>query len=187
MKIRILLATALAASLAQAQSWNFDAAHSNVAFAIKHLAVSTTRGEFDKIDVKLTGDATKPTTLQAEVTIQTASINTKNEKRDEHLRAPDFFDAAKYPTITFKSEKVEAKGGKYVMHGTLGMHGVAKKVSIPFEVSGPTIDPWKNTKIGLEGSLVVDRQDYGVGTSTPGAIVGNEVKVEISAEFAQAK
>lgn len=187
MKIQLLLATILAASAAQAQSWSFDAAHSNVGFAVKHLAVSTTRGEFDKIDVKLTGDATKPATLQAEVTIQAASVNTKNEKRDEHLRAADFFDVAKYPAITFKSDKVEAKGGKYLMHGTLNLHGVAKKVAIPFEVSGPTIDPWKNTKIGLEGSLTIDRQEYGVGSSTPGPIVGNDVKIEISAEFAQAK
>lgn len=187
MKTLLIPAALFAAAMAQAQAWNFDAAHSNVGFAIKHLAVSTTRGEFDKIDVKLTGDAAKPTTLQAEVTIQATSVNTKNEKRDEHLRGADFFDVAKYPAITFKSDKVEAKGGKYLMHGTLAMHGVSKKITIPFEVSGPTVDPWKNTKIGLEGALTLERQDYGIGGSFPAAVLGNEVKIEISAEFAQAK
>lgn len=187
MKTKILLASILATAAAQAQTWSFDAAHSNVSFAIKHLAVSTTRGEFDKIDVKLTGDASKPTTLQADVTIQSTSVNTKNDKRDEHLRGADFFDVAKYPAISFKSDKVEAKGGKYLMHGTLNLHGVAKKVVIPFEVSGPAVDPWKNTKIGLEGTLTIERQNYGIGGSFPAAVLGNDVKIEISAEFAQAK
>lgn len=184
MNIRSLLASLALATTLQAQSWTFDAAHSSVAFAIKHLAVSTTRGEFDKVDMVLTGDPKKPTTLSADVTIQVASVNTKNEKRDEHLRAPDFFDAAKFPTITFKSEKVEVKGGKNVMVGTLTMHGVAKKIEIPFDISGPVVDPWKMTRVGLEGSLTLNRQDYGIAGGAPA--VGNEVKIDISSEFTQA-
>ncbi len=187
MKIALLLSALVLAGTAKAQTWSYDAAHSSVAFAIKHLAVSTTRGEFDKIDAKLTGDAAKPTTLQADVTIQATSVNTKNDKRDEHLRAPDFFDVAKYPTITFKSDKVEAKGGKYVMHGTLTLHGVSKKVAIPFEISGPVTDPYKNVKVGLEGSLTINRQDYGLAAGFPAAVVGNEVKIDISAEYSLTK
>ena len=187
MKIGLLLSALVLAGTVHAQTWTYDAAHSNVAFAIKHLAVSTTRGEFDKIDAKLSGDAAKPTSLQADVTIQATSINTKNDKRDEHLRTPDFFDVAKYPTITFKSDKVEAKGGKYEMHGTLTMHGVSKKVSIPFELSGPVTDPYKNVKVGLEGTLTVNRQDYGLATGFPAAVLGNEVKIDILAEYSLAK
>lgn len=184
MKLQTLLASLTLAVGLQAQNWTFDAAHSSVGFAIKHLAVSTTRGEFDKIEATLTGDPKKPASLVAEVTIQVASVNTKNEKRDEHLRAPDFFDAAKFPTITFKSEKVEVKGGKNVMVGTLTMHGVAKKVEIPFELSGPVVDPWKQTRVGLEGAFTLNRQDYGVAGGVPA--VGDEVKIEISTEFTQA-
>ncbi|MEN9353416.1 MAG: hypothetical protein RL318_741 [Fibrobacterota bacterium] len=187
MKIRILLSALLATAAAHAQTWNYDGAHSSVAFAIKHLAVSTVKGEFDKVEIKLSGDPTKPATLQTEVTIQATSVNTKNEKRDEHLRNPDFFDVAKHPAITFKSEKVEAKNGKGTMHGTLTLHGVSKKVAIPFEISGPVTDPWKNTKIGLEGSFTINRQDYAVGTTYGPPVLGNDVKIDISAEFAQAK
>jgi polyisoprenoid-binding protein YceI len=184
MKIHALLASLTLAAGLQAQTWNYDATHSSVGFAIKHLAVSTVHGEFDKVEATLTGDAKKPTSLAAEVTIQVASVNTKSDKRDEHLRSPDFFDAAKFPTITFKSEKVEVKGGKNVLVGTLTMHGVAKKVEIPFEVSGPVVDPWKMTRVGLEGSFTLNRQDYSVAGGVP--VVGNDVTIEISAEFTQA-
>lgn len=182
--LSLVFGLALAASV-QAQTWTHDAAHSSVGFAIKHLAVSTTKGEFDKVEVKLSGDPKKPASLSAEVTIQTASVNTKNSMRDEHLRKEDFFDVAKFPTITFKSEKVETKGGKSVMVGTLTLHGVSKKVEIPFEVTGPTEDPWKNTRIGLEGAFSIDRTEYGMTGGTPA--VGKDVKIEISTEFTQAK
>jgi polyisoprenoid-binding protein YceI len=97
------------------------------------------------------------------------------------LRAPDFFDAAKFPTITFKSEKVEVKGGKNYMVGTLTMHGTPKKIEIPFELTGPVEDPWKQTRIGLEGALTLDRTEYGVAGGVPA--VGKEVKIDISSEF----
>ena len=183
MKMHALLASLTLAAGLQAQTWTFDGTHSSVGFAIKHLAVSTVHGEFDKIEATLTGDPKKPASLAAEVTIQVASVNTKSDKRDEHLRSPDFFDAAKFATITFKSEKVEVKGGKNVMVGTLTMHGVAKKVEIPFELSGPVADPWKNTRVGLEGSFTINRQDFGVAGGVP--VVGNDVKIDISSEFMQ--
>jgi len=184
MKMQALLASLTLAAGLQAQTWTFDGTHSSVGFAIKHLAVSTVHGEFDKIEATLTGDPKKPASLAAEVTIQVASVNTKSDKRDEHLRSPDFFDAAKFATITFKSEKVEVKGGKNILLGTLTMHGVSKKVEIPFELSGPVVDPWKQTRVGLEGAFTLNRQDYGVAGGVP--VVGDEVKVEISAEFTQA-
>ncbi|HNY29617.1 MAG TPA: YceI family protein [Fibrobacteria bacterium] len=185
MKVLSLVAALAVAASIQAQTWTHDAAHSTVNFAIKHLAVSTTRGEFDNVAIKLSGDPKKPSTLAAEVTIQAASVNTKNSSRDDHLRKEDFFDVAKYPEITFKSDKVESKGGKHVMVGTLTLHGVSKKVSIPFELSGPTEDPWKNTRIGLEGAFTLDRTEYGMTGGTPA--VGKEVKIDISSEFTQAK
>ncbi len=184
MKFKALLATLLLVGGSQAQTWNFDAVHSNVGFAIKHLAVSTAHGTFDKVEAKLSGDPKKPSSLAAEVTIQAASVNTRVDKRDEHIRSPDFFDVAMFPTITFKSEKVEFKNGKDMMVGTLTLHGVSKKIEIPFELSGPVVDPWKNNRIGFEGAFSLNRQDYGIAGG--GVAVGDEVKIEISAEFTQA-
>lgn len=181
-KILALALVALASVSVQAQTWSFDRSHSSVAFAVKHLLVSTTRGEFDSFTVELTGDAAKPTTLAAKVSIPVASIDTRNDKRDEHLRAPDFFDAAKYPTIEFVSTKVVKKGKQLVMTGNLTMHGVTKAIEIPFTVSGPVVDPWKNTRVGLEGTLTIARKDFGVGAETPDAVVGEQVVVDLSYE-----
>lgn len=181
-KVLALALVALASAAVQAQTWSFDRSHSSVAFAVKHLLVSTTRGEFDSFTVELTGDAAKPTTLAAKVSIPVASIDTRNDKRDEHLRAPDFFDAAKYPTIEFVSTKVVKKGKQWAMQGNLTMHGVTKAIEIPFTVSGPVVDPWKNTRIGLEGSLTINRKDYGVGAETPDAVVAEQVVIDLSYE-----
>jgi len=183
MKIRTLLFALLATVATQAQTWNLDASHTSVGFAIKHLAVSTVKGEFDKFDGKLTGDPKSPATLLPEFTIQATSVNTKSDKRDEHLRGADFFDVAKFPLITFKGDKTEVRAGKLVLLGTLTLHGVSRKVEIPFEANGPVVDPWKQTRLGLEGSFTLKRADYGI-TSFVG-VVGDEVKVEISAEFTQ--
>lgn len=184
MKIQTLLLSVFAAASVQAQTWNLDAAHTSVDFAIKHLAVSTVKGQFDKVEGKVTGDPKTPAGLVADVTIQATSVSTNSEKRDEHLRSPDFFDVAKFPTIVFKGEKTEVRSGKLFLLGSLTLHGVTKKVEIPFEANGPVVDPYKNTRIGLEGSFTLKRADYGI-TSFPG-VVGDEVKVDISAEFIQA-
>ncbi len=185
MKLSSLASVALAlamASTSQAQTWNHDLAHSGIAFEVRHMVVSTTRGQFDSSVVTLTGDPSKPATLSAKVVIPVASIDTRNEKRDEHLRAPDFFDVAKYPVIEFQSTKVTGKGRKLVMHGDLTMKGVRKTIAIPFTLSGPIEDPWKNTRIGFEGAIQIDRKEFGVGSDTPEAIVGEKIEVKISYE-----
>lgn len=186
MKIRTSLFVALALSVAsQAQTWVLDSTHTSIGFALKHLAVSTVRGEFDQYAGTLTGDPTKPATLKADMTIQAASVNTKVAKRDEHVRNADFLDVAKFPTIEFKAEKTEVKGKKLTMVGVLTLHGVSKRIAIPFTVSGPVVDPWKNNRIGLEGSFTIQRSEYGI-TSYPG-VVGEELKIDVSAEYTEAK
>jgi len=186
MKLRTSLFAALAiAAAAQAQTWTMDPAHTAVEFSVKHLAVSTVRGQLDKFEGTLTGDPKKPASLKADMTIQAASVNTKVEKRDEHLRTPDFLDVAKYPTIIFKGERTEVHGKKLTLIGTLTLHGVSKKIAIPFELNGPVVDPWKNNRIGLEGRFVVKRQDYGI-VSFPG-LVGDDLTIDVSAEFTEAK
>jgi polyisoprenoid-binding protein YceI len=184
MKIQSLLFSILAATAVQAQTWTLDPSHTSVEFSLKHLAVSTVKGQFDKFDGKLVGDPKSPATLVPDFTITATSVNTKSEKRDEHIRGADFFDVAKFPTIAFKGEKTEVRSGKLVLHGILTLHGVSRKVEIPFEANGPVVDPWKLNRLGLEGSFTLKRSDYGI-TSYAGA-VGEDVKVEISAEFTQA-
>ena len=184
MKIHFLLGSLFAAAAVQAQTWNLDASHTSVGFSIKHLAVSTVHGEFDKFDGKLSGDPKAPATLLADFTIQATSVNTKSEKRDEHLRGADFFDVAKFPAISFKGEKTVVRAGKPVLLGVLTLHGVSRKVEIPFEANGPVVDPWKQTRLGLEGAFTIKRSDYGM-SGFAGA-VGDEVKIDVSAEFTQA-
>jgi len=125
------------------------------------------------------------------VTIKVASIDTANDKRDEHLRNPDFFDAAAYPDITFKSTQVAKKGDGYVATGTLTMRGVSKTVSIPFEIVGKMKDMQGKTRMGVQGKVKLNRMDYGVSWSrtldTGGVVVGEEVTVDLDIQGVQVK
>ncbi len=169
-------------------TYKADTTHANVGFTISHMVISTVRGHFDEFDatVVLADDGTVE---RAEAVIQAASINTANEKRDNHLRAPDFFDAENYPEITFKSTGVGEEDGQKVLRGQFTMHGVTKDVAFPFTVKGPVQDPWGNTKIGFKLSGVIDRTDYGLTWSkvleTGGLVVGEEVTLDVELEFAK--
>ena len=186
MKTFLALALAIAVSSPKAEIWNLDKSHSSVEFSVRHLVISSVKGQFDSFQISVTGDPAKPTTFAAKVTIPAASIDTRDAKRDEHLRSPDFFEVAKFPAVEFQSTKVISKGKQLVLVGNLTLHGVTKSVEIPFTVSGPVVDPWKNTRIGLEGSLVLNRKDYGINFSAVadngGAVVSDEVTVSINYE-----
>jgi len=185
-KTFLALALAIAVSSPKAEIWNLDKSHSSVEFSVRHLVISSVKGQFDSFQISVTGDPAKPTTFAAKVTIPAASIDTRDAKRDEHLRSPDFFEVAKFPAVEFQSTKVISKGKQLVLVGNLTLHGVTKSVEIPFTVSGPVVDPWKNTRIGLEGSLVLNRKDYGINFSAVadngGAVVSDEVTVSINYE-----
>ena len=188
----IALFVAALAAPAAAADYKIDTAHSSVAFKVSHMVVSKTRGAFTDFNGVISLDENDVTKSSVEVTIAVASIDTANEDRDEHLRAADFFDAEKYPAITFKSNGVEKIGGGYIAHGELTMKGVTKKVSIPFEMSGPITDPWGNERIGISTeSITIDRQDYGISFSRTmeagGLVVGNDVIIEIEVEAVKAK
>ena len=121
-------------ALAQASSWKIDPAHTQSTFAVKHLVISTVRGEFQSTNGAVKLDEKDPTKSQIEATIDAGTINTREGKRDEHLKSPDFFEVAKYPTITFKSTKIAKAGGdKYKVTGDLTMHGVTKPVVLDVE------------------------------------------------------
>ena len=180
-----LTAASLAFSHATAaDNYKIDPAHSSVGFSVRHMGVSNVKGHFDSFTGSLVLD--NSSIQEATATIEVKSVNTGIEKRDNHLRTADFFEAAKYPQITFKSKKVEKSGDQTILIGDFTMRGVTKELRLPVTVSGPVKDPQGNTRIGLEAKTMVNRKDYGMkfnaAMETGGLMVGDEVTIEINAE-----
>ncbi len=184
LKSAIALVVALP-SLAFASTWEIDGSHSSAGFAVKHMMVSNVNGSFNVKSGSVNLDDKDVTKSTVEAVLDAASVNTGNAKRDEHLRAPDFFDTAKYPTITFKSNKVEKAGeGKLKVSGDLTMHGVTKPVVL--DVTGPSKeskDPWGNTRTGVQATTKLNRKEFGLtynsALETGGVAVGEEVTVNL--------
>jgi len=183
----IVVAAMISGSAFAAEVFVVDKAHTDIGFSVKHLVISSTKGNFGDFDGKIMYDAEDVTKSSVEMTIKTASIDTDNEDRDKHLRSGDFFDVEKYPEITFKSKRIENRDDGMVAIGDFTMHGVTKEIQLPFTITGVVKDPWGNTKMGVEAETKIDRTDYGLTWSkvleTGGLVVGNEVKIMISAEF----
>ena len=183
-----LAVSAPAAAFAQVTTWNLDPAHAHASFSVRHLVISNVRGEFQKFAGSVKLDEKDVTKSSVEATIEAASLDTAVPDRDKHLRSPDFFDVEKFPTITFKSTKVESAGkGKLKVTGNLTMKGVTK--SVVLAVEGPTAeikDPWGKTRRGISATTKINRQDFGLSWSKvveAGPVVGDEVKIEIEAEL----
>jgi polyisoprenoid-binding protein YceI len=199
MRFRTLLVTfaalaalaALAATGMAADKYSADPSHSSIGFAVKHMVVSKVKGDFNDYTVNIVYDDKDITKSSVEVAIKTASIDTKQAKRDEHLRSPDFFDAAKFPEITFKSKRIEKSGEGYAAVGDLTMRGVTKEITLPFTIAGVITDPYGNTRLGLSGGVKINRQDYGVSWSKSldngGLVVSDDVEIEIEIEAIKAK
>ena len=182
-----LFAAALASVsvAAMASEWNIDASHSNVAFTVRHL-VSKVSGGFNDFSGKINFDEKKPEDTKISVTVKTASVNTANAKRDEHLRAADFFDAEKFPTLTFVSTKVTPTGAKtYKLEGNQTIHGVTKPAVYNVEYLGAAKDPGGQLRAGFTATSKINRKDYGLAwnkvvESTP--LVGDEVDITLQFE-----
>ncbi len=184
------LAAVLAApaALAQTSTWKIDEAHTHSSFTVRHMVISNVRGEFGKTSGTLTLDEKDPARSKVEATIEAATIDTRVADRDNHLRSPDFFDVAKYPTLTFRSTKVERAGeGKLKVTGDLTMRGVTKPVVL--DVTGPTgevKDPWGNLRRGASATATLNRKDWGLVWNKlleAGPVLGDEVKIEIETEI----
>jgi len=181
--------SALIATTALAlDTYKVDPAHSSVNFSIDHMVVNTVHGRFRQFEGTITVDPDNNNALtSASGTIQTKSIDTDIEKRDNHLRSPDFFDAEKFPTITFESAEVKKDGNGQVLIGKFTMHGVTKDVSLPFTVKGPIKNPMGGMVIGLEINAKINRKDYGLtwnkAIEAGGLMVGDEVTIQINAEL----
>lgn len=190
------IATIIALSLpalASATIWNIDPDHSNIGFKVRHLMISNVKGSFEKNSGVVDINDKDITKSKVQVSIDTASINTNVQKRDEHLRSADFFDVAKYPTMTFVSKKV-AKAGKDKLKvtGDLTLHGVTKEVVL--DVEGPTKeskDPWGNIRSGAVASTKINRKDFGLvwnkALETGGVAVGEEVTINLEIEMIKGK
>ncbi|MDQ3264417.1 MAG: YceI family protein [Myxococcota bacterium] len=187
-----LVVAAVLASSAFAGEWTLDPAHSAAQFSVKHMMVSTVRGEFQKVSGTVSVDEKDVTKSKVNVTIDPASINTRQEKRDEHLRSADFFDVAQFPTMTFASTKVQkGKGGKLKVTGDLTMHGVTKPVTLDVEsLSKPIKNPWGQTVRGFSATGKLNRKDFGLnwnkGLEAGGVLVGDEISLQIDGELNEA-
>jgi polyisoprenoid-binding protein YceI len=188
----VLAAAVLAASPAlAADTYEFDKAHTTVAFQVRHIVTNMT-GKFRDFEGRILVDKANPAASSVEFTIQAASIDTNEPKRDEHLRSADFFDAAANPKIAFKSTSIRATGKDvYAVTGNLTMRGVTRPVTLTVSYLGEGKDPWGNEKMGFEVAGVLNRKDFNIvwnkTLDTGGVLVGDEVKVQIGVEANKAK
>lgn len=169
-------------------TYQIDPSHSEAQFSIKHMMISKVRGGFEKISGTFNYDAKNPSQSNVDVTIDVASINTREAQRDTHLKSADFFDVEKYPTITFKSTRIEKNGGDLTIVGNLTIHGVTNLVTL--DVEGPSEelkDPWGNAKIGASATTKISRKDFGLtwnaALEAGGLLVGDEVNISIDVQF----
>lgn len=187
--LALLTAVALPASVgAETTSWILDAGHSRVGFSVPHLVVSSVSGRFSQVSGTVSLDEANLAKSDVEITIQTNSIDTDEPKRDEHLRGPDFFDAAKFPVIVFKSTKITPAGAnKYKLTGELSMHGVSKLVTLDAQLSPAIKNPWGKQVRGVKISGKLKRSDYGLtwnkALEAGGMVVGDEVTLEVQVEI----
>ncbi len=167
---------------AQTTQWDFDTAHSNVRFSVAHMVISEVEGNFNKFNGTVVSEKEDFSDLAVEFTLQTESVDTGNAKRDGHLKSPDFFDAEKYPTMTFKGKSIEKmENGSYKLTGDFTMIGVTKELTIEVKHLGTIQDPWGNTKAGFKITGTIDRGLWGLKYNSVmdngGVMIGEEVSI----------
>ena len=179
--IPLLLLAAAAWPLFASDTYTIDKTHSDVSFQIRHFA-SKVRGRFTDFDGTIQADTSKPETSSVSFRIKTGSIDTGNADRDNHLRTPEFFDAAKYPEIRFESRKVRKAGKGWEAEGPLTLHGVTKDIKLPFTIQGRFDGPKPDEMLGIHAAFPFDRRQFGMAwADNPEAkVVGNKVTVEIT-------
>lgn len=171
-------------------SWNVDKAHSSISFKIRHMMFAKVRGAFEQWDATLSFDPEHPAQLQTQATIQIDSITTSNADRDNHLKSPDFFDAANFPTMTFTSTHVEANGDALKLHGDLTIRGNTQKVALDVDFAQVGKDPWGNERVGFSATTTINRKDFGLtwnqAVEAGGVLVGEKVDIELELQFVKA-
>ena len=181
--------TTQAATLGSVTTWQVDPAHTHVEFAVKHLMIATVRGRFSDV----TGTVIVPdgdfSRAQVEATVNVASLDTREPQRDAHLKSPDFFEVDKYPTMTFRSRRVEhvsRDSNQYRLIGEFTLHGVTKEVALDATFEGVAKDPYGNNRAWFSATGKLNRKDFGLGWNqlleTGGVVVGDEVKISIDSQ-----
>lgn len=177
---------------AHASDWVFDPSHTSAQFAVKHMMVSTVRGAFSGVSGAVHLDDSDATKSTVEATIPVDTVDTREPKRDGHLKSPDFFDVAKFPTITFKSTKVApGAGGKLTIEGILTVHGVSKPVVLEAEITPEVKGIGGSVSRGVSATTKVNRKDFGLVWNKPletgGVLIGDDVSIQIDAELSPKK
>lgn len=171
--------------------FDFDLSHSSVAFVARHLVFTKVRGTFGKWGGSLALDLADLTKSQVSVEIETATIDTREEKRDAHLRSPDFFDADKFPKMTFVSKRIEKNGDAYRLVGDLTIRGVTKEVSLDTTFEGGSKDPWGGDRVAFSASTKIQRKDWGLNWNMAleagGVLVGESVEIVLDIQAVQQK
>jgi polyisoprenoid-binding protein YceI len=167
-------------------TWSFDNAHSSIGFSVRHLMISKVRGHFNQWGGTFDYDEEDPTRSKLSVRIDAASIDTRDEKRDAHLRSPDFFDVEKFPELVFESRKIDRDGDDFVVTGDLTIHGVTRSVQLQVESLGRTKDPWGGERAGFSASATISRKDFDMHFNMPleagGVVVGDKIEIGIEIE-----
>lgn len=195
MKLRIALLSLLLASLpalAQTSTWNIDPNHSTAQFTVRHMGLSNVTGTFNKVSGTGQFDDKDLTKSSVNAVIDVASVDTRVEMRDNDLRSDHFFDVAKFPTMEFKSKRIEKQGDDYKMIGDLTMHGVTKEVTLTVEQPSSVVtDQRGNLRRGFSANTVINRKDWGLTWNnmlqSGEAVVSDKVKIQLDMEFVQKK
>lgn len=168
-------------------SWNLDKAHSEVGFSVKHMMISTVRGKFGSFDAQIELDPESLSSAKVSATIDAGSIDTNEAKRDGHLRSADFFDAEKYPKLTFTSTKVSGSGDDVEVTGNLKIKDQEHPITLKGELTAPAKDPWGNVRVGFSLSGEIERERWGLGWNQAleagGVLVGKKVKISIEGQL----
>jgi polyisoprenoid-binding protein YceI len=183
-----MTATQLEAPRGTRTTWQIDPTHASAEFAVRHLMISTVKGRFGELAGTVSVDESDPSAVTVDATLQVASVDTRQEQRDAHLRSADFFDAERFPTITFTSDRVEfCDGGDLRLIGNLTIRGVTREVVLDVINEGRGRDPWGNERAGFSATAKIDRRDFGLTYNSVleagGVAVGNEVKLSIDVEL----
>ncbi len=184
--LALALGLPLAGLRAELLRFDIDPAHTSITFKVRHMMVSTVVGTFNRFGGLIEMDTSDITKSRASGWVEVASIDTRNKRRDDHLRGPDFFNVQKYPKMTLEVRRIYKKDKEWWADADLTIKGVTRRISFPFKWYGPVKDPWGNLRIGIEAKFKIDRYDFGITWNktmeTGGLVVGREVEVELNVE-----
>ncbi len=172
-------------------TWKIDPAHSQVEFGVRHMMITTVKGRFPGVDGTVVMDESNPSNADVDVRIDAATIDTREQQRDAHLRSGDFLDVEKFPNITFKSRRIAERNGQHFkLAGDLTIHGVTREVILDVTEEGRGKDPWGGVRAGFTAATKINRKDFGLNWNqtleTGGILVGEDVKITLELELVKA-